>query len=73
MWTLVEVVGQHQPVYIVMGVFQHTRLPGIDSRHLAMNGTALAVGQLDIELGKHIRIEDTCFGIVPDGRASTVF
>lgn len=34
--------------------------------YLAMNSTAHAVMQLDIELGKHIGVEDTGFGNVPD-------
>lgn len=33
---------------------------------LAMNGTPHAVTQLDIELGKHISVEDICFRYVPD-------
>ena len=32
-----------------------------------MSGTAHTVMQLDIELGEHGSVEDTCFGDVPDG------
>lgn len=44
-------------------------LPGLTRSipdNLAMNGTAHAVVQLDIELGKHVSVEDACFRYVPD-------
>ena len=31
-----------------------------------MDGTAHAIMQLDIELGKHVGVEDACFRYVPD-------
>lgn len=32
-----------------------------------MSGTAHTEMQLDIKLGEHVSVEDTCFGDVPDG------
>lgn len=48
---------------MVGGVWSSTRWIPDD---FAMNGMVHTVTQLDMELGKHISINDTCFRYIPD-------